>query len=332
MTQPPPPAPPSAVKSGSAKTVILSVIAGLLIASSVCVPIAVSWRNTAKEAQGRAEENAARAVAAAKLAEDNKQEAILLEKQKSEMRDNLSQAQRTVATLQDDLAARGAALEALKQVDAEKTKTVEAMKADLAQQAEAMAALDRELRITKDDVENDSSDRTSLMSRVNSIKLQISRMSETIGVQGAEITRLVEVTKRQQAEIAVAQKQARENQARAEQSQALAAANQTRAEQAQAKAVEAHEELMARAPIRIEERRSSKTGRKVGEKSGVPFGAALDPIGDVFTGLGEGLFGKSGPVILVGVFQDGHEEVMSTEEAAKWSGRGIRISRLTAKK
>jgi chromosome segregation ATPase len=233
------------------------------------------------------------------------------------MRTNLGQAEQTITTLKCDLEARSTALDSLRQSDAEKSRQVETLQSDIKTKTDAMADLDTRLKSARTEVESATQQNSELTNRVSSLRLEVSKMSETLGEQGAEITRLVEQTKQQAQQIQVAQKDAEQAHSRAAEAQ-----QQVRA---------ANEEIMSRAPVRIEERHSTQTGRKVAEKSGVPFGAAFDPIGDMFTGLGEGLFGKSGPVILVAVYRDGHEEVVSKADADLWASRGIRVQRLGTK-
>lgn len=139
-------------------------------------------------------------------------------------------------------------------------------------------------------------------------------MSETVQTQGVEIARLVEAVKvEEQAKTAAL---------------AQAAQQQQRAEVAEVKVEKTTQDLMALAPVRIEERHSTKTGRKIAEKSGVPFGAVFDVFGDLFTGAGEATLGKSGPPEFVGVYKDGREEKLAQPEAAKWHDRGVKIIKL----
>jgi hypothetical protein len=146
------------------------------------------------------------------------------------------------------------------------------------------------------------------------MRSEVSRLSETVQVKDAEIARLSDTIKQEQEAKAAAMAQA--------------ALEQQRAVVAETKVEETHAEIMTLAPIRIEERRGTLTKRKIAEKNGVPLAAAFDGIGDVFQGVGEGLFGKSGPVILVGVYKDGHEETLSKADAEKWTTRGIRLVKL----
>lgn len=289
-----------AQNSSSNRLIIVCVGVGLLIGAGVVIPFAVNYRASMQQAQREA-------VEAATRAEATKQEAVTLEKQKAEMRENLGQAERTITTLKTDLETRGGELDALKQVDAQRKDEVVALRADLSQKSAQITDLNERLALARGEVESATTQSDKLTTIVNGLRSEVSRVSETMDVQRAEIARLVEAVK-------------------AEETAKVAAI--ARAEVAETKVQETHAELMTLAPVRIEERYSTKTGRKIGEKSEVPFAALLDPIGDMFTGIGEGLFGKSGPVILVAVYKDGHEELVTPADAQKWESRGIAVVKL----
>ncbi|HVU64742.1 MAG TPA: hypothetical protein VHC70_12255 [Phycisphaerales bacterium] len=301
------PPPRNAARGPGAGIIALCIAAGLLLGAGVMTPFVISWRNDAKEAQQRA-------IAEAERAEQNKQEAIALEKQKSEMRENLGAAQKAIDTLKTDLSARESALGELKKVDTQRASEIETLKADIAKKSADMTDLDTRLKSARAEVESATQQSADLSNKINGLRGDVSRLSETVQVKDAEIAKLVAAVKTEQQakQVAIAE---------AQQARVVAAENE-------AKAVAAHHELMTLAPLRIEERHATKTGRKLGEKSGFPFAAALDPLGDAFQGIGEGLFGKSGPVILVAVYKDGHEETLSKADAAKWQERGIRIAKL----
>ena len=294
---------------GNGKLIVICAAVGLLVGAGVVTPFAMNYRSSMQRAQQEA-------VVAATLAERNKQEAIALEKQKGELRENLGAAEKTVATLKDDLATRQAALETLRQSDTQKTKEVETLRADIQKQGAAMAELDGRLQGARAEVEQSTQQSAELATRVNTLRTEVSRMSETIQTQGVEITRLVEAVKTEAQAKQVAIAEATEQRARAE------------AAQVQVQAT--HAELMTLAPVRIEERRSTQTGQKIAEKSGFPFGAVFDGFGDLFRGVGEATLGKSGPVILVAVYKDGHEETLTTSDVDRWKERGIRVVKVKA--
>jgi chromosome segregation ATPase len=292
---------------GNGKLIAICATVGLLVGAGVVTPFALNYRSSMQRAQQEAIEAAARA-------EQNKNEAIALEKQKGELRENLGQAEKTITTLRDDLTTRSTALDALKQTDATRTKEVETLRADIQKKAAAMAELDGRVKDARAEVENATKENADLVGKVNGLRVELSRMTETIQTQGVEITRLSEAVKQEEAAKTVALQQA--------------AQQQQRAEVAEVKVEKTTQDLMALAPVRIEERHSTKTGRKIGEKSGVPFGAVFDVFGDIFTGVGEATLGKSGPVELVGVYKDGREEKLAQPEAAKWQDRGVKIVKL----
>ena len=296
-------------QGGNGKLIIICAAVGLLVGAGVVTPFAINYRASMQRAQQEA-------VAAAELAERNKQEAIALEKQKGELRENLGAAEKTVATLKDDLTARQTALEALRQSDTQKTKEVELLRADIQKKTAAMAELDTRLQGARTEVEQSTQQSAELATRVNTLRSEVSRMSETIQTQGVEITRLVEAVKieEQAKQVALAE----------------AAQQRVRAEVATIQVQETKAELMTLAPVRIEERHSTQTGQKIAEKSGVPFGAVFDGFGDLFRGVGEATLGKSGPVILVAVYKDGHEETLTSSDMNKWKERGIRVVKLKA--
>lgn len=299
--------PPSSPRASNTKLVTVAILGGLLLGAGVMTPFVISWRNTAEKARQDA-------IVQAAQAEKSKQEAIALEKQKAEMRENLGKAEVAISTLKTDLTARETALGALKDTDTQKTKEIEALRADLASKAAAMADLDSRLKAARSDIESATQLSADLNARINAMRTDVSRLTETVQIKDAEIAQLTENIKQEQAAKAAAL--------------VRAAAEEKRAVVAETKVEETKVEIMALAPIRIEERRDTLTKRKMAEKSGVPFGAAFDPIGDIFQGIGEGLFGKSGPIILVGVFKDGHEEVLTKADADKWTARGIRFVKL----
>lgn len=290
-----------APRSGNmTKAIALSIGLGLLVGAGIVTPIALGYRSSMQQAQSDARQAAA-------SAETARQESISLEKQKSELRENLGQAEQAITVLKTDLSASAVALQTLKEADALKAREIDALKTDVQARTLAMADLTERLKAARIDVEGATQQNGELTARVNSLRTEISLMSEKVDVQSTEIARLVEVAKQQEVEKVAAQTEAR---------------------QAQAQVAAANEEIMSLAPIRIEERHSTKTGRKLGEKSGVPFAAVFDPIGDAFTGIGEGLFGKSGPVVLVAVYKDGHEETLTAADTERWAQRGIAVVKL----
>ena len=293
--------------SSSNRLIIVCVAVGLLIGAGVVIPFAVNYRNSMQKAQREA-------AAATALAETNKQEAVALEKQKAEMRENLGVAEKAITTLKTDLEARGGELDALKQVDAQRKQEVETLRADVQSKAAVVKDLTERLALARSEIEGATAQSEKLTTIVNGLRSEVSRMSETMDVQKTEIARLVEAVKTEETAKIAAQQQATQQ--------------QQRAEVAETKVAETHAELMTLAPVRIEERCSTLTKRKMAEKAGVPLGGLFDGIGDAFQGIGEGLFGKSGPVILVAVYKDGHEETLSTADAQKWELRGIVVVKL----
>lgn len=289
-----------AQNSSNNRLIIVCVAVGLLIGAGVVIPFAVNYRNSMQKAQRDA-------VAAAALAETNKQEAVALEKQKAEMRENLGVAEKAITGLKTDLEARGGELDALRKVDALRKQEVDTLKADVQQKAAVVADLTERLALAKGEIESATAQSEKLNTIVNGLRSEVSRMSETMDVQRTEIAKLVEAVK-------------------AEETAKVAAIQ--RAEVAETKVVETHAELMTLAPVRIEERYSTLKKRKLAEKAGVPLGGLFDGIGDAFQGIGEGLFGKSGPVILVAVYKDGHEETLDAADAQKWESRGIVVVKL----
>lgn len=289
-----------AQNSSNNRLIIVCIAVGLLIGAGVVIPFAVNYRNSMQRAQREA-------VEATTRAETSKQEAIALEKQKSEMRENLGAAEKAITGLKTDLEARGGELDALRKVDALRKQEVDTLKADVEQKAAAMADLTERLALAKGEIESATAQSEKLNTIVNGLRSEVSRMSETMDVQRTEIAKLVEAVK-------------------AEETAKVAAIQ--RAEVAETKVVETHAELMTLAPVRIEERYSTLKKRKLAEKAGVPLGGLFDGIGDAFQGVGEGLFGKSGPVILVAVYKDGHEETLSVSDAQKWESRGIVVVKL----
>lgn len=295
-------------RSGGGKFVVLGIAAGLLVGAGIVTPVALNYRaNLQKTEQARVDQ--------ANLAEKNKQEAVALEKQRGELRTNLGTAEKTITTLRDDLTTRTTALDSLTQNDAEHTKEIDTLRADVAAKSAAMADLDSRLKAARSEVDGATQQNTELATRVNSLRTEVSRMSETVQSQGVEITRLVDQVKTEQEAKAAALAQA--------------AAQQQRAEVAEVKVEQRTSELMTLGPVRIEERRSTLKGRRLGKKSGIPLAGIFDPIGDAFQGVGEGLFGKSGPVELVGVYRDGHEEKLSSTAADKWQARGVQLVKIT---
>jgi chromosome segregation ATPase len=302
----------SSNRSGSGgRVVALFIVVGLLVGAGVMTPFVVKWRNSALQAEEQRQ-------AEARRAEEARQQAAALEKQRAEIKENLGKAENTITTLKTDLSERDKALDALKQTASDKAAEAESLRADVLKKSREVTDLDDQLKIAKQQTESAAKENTTLTSRANALRSKLSRLAESIDMKTAEITKLVETTKKQETEKQAVAKEAE---------QAQHAATEAKA---QAAAVE--QELMARAPVRVEERHASKTGRQLGAKSGVPFAGALDPVGDIFTGLGEGLFGKKGPVIWVAVYQDKREEVITREEAEKWGQRGIRVVRLNEKK
>ena len=289
-----------AQNSSNNRLIIVCVAVGLLIGAGVVIPFAVNYRNSMQKAQRDA-------VAAAALAETNKQEAVALEKQKAEMRENLGVAEKAITGLKTDLEARGGELDALRKVDALRKQEVDTLKADVQQKAAVVADLTERLALAKGEIESATAQSEKLNTIVNGLRSEVSRMSETMDVQRTEIAKLVEAVK-------------------AEETAKVAAIQ--RAEVAETKVVETHAELMTLAPVRIEERYSTLKKRTLAEKAGVPLGGLFDGIGDAFQGIGEGLFGKSGPVILVAVYKDGHEETLDAADAQKWESRGIVVVKL----
>jgi chromosome segregation ATPase len=298
-------------QGGNGKLIAVWAGVGLLLGAGVVTPFALNYRSSMQQAQDAA-------VAAAALAEKNKQEAVALEKQKGELRENLGQAEKTISTLKGDLSARGEALEAIKQSDAAKSKDIDSLRTDIQKKTAAMTDLDERLKAARAEVETTTKANTDLVAAVNGLRSEVSRMSETVQTQVVEIARLVEVAKKEEQAKQVALKDAAE-------AHQIAQTNAARADAT-------HAELMTLAPVRIEERNATKTGRKIAEKSGVPFGALFDGIGDVFQGVGEVTLGKNGPVILVAVYKDGHEETLTNTDAGKWTGRGIPMVKLGSKK
>jgi hypothetical protein len=307
MAQPVFQQPKPAPSAPNTKMILLCLAGGLLVGAGVMTPFVVSWRNSAIEAQQHA-------VAEAARAEQNKQEAIALDKQKTEMRENLDQAGKAITTLKTDLSSREAALGELKQIDTQRAAEIDTLKVDLAKKSADMADLDNRLKTARAEVETSTALSADLTNKVNSLRGDVSRLSETVQVKDSEITKLVAAVKTEEQ----AKQAAMADAASAKQ---LAEVNAVKAETTR-------KELMTLAPLRIEERRSTLTKRKMAEKSGVPFGAVFDAFGDAFQGTGEGLFGKSGPVILVAVYKDGHEETLNKTDAAKWQERGIRLVKL----
>lgn len=292
---------------GSGKLVALAVGIGLIVGAGIVTPFALNYRSNLQKTELARVEQAA-------LAEKNKQEAVALEKQRGELRENLGQAEKTIGTLRDDLTARGTALDALQQTSTNQAKEVEALRADVAKKAAAMTDLETRLQTARGEVETSTQQNADLNARINTLRIDVSRMTETVQTQGVEIARLVEAVKTEEQAKTVALAQA--------------AQQQQRAEVAEVKVETTTKDLMALAPVRIEERHSTKTGRKIGEKSGVPFGAVFDVFGDLFTGVGEAAIGKSGPPEFIGVYKDGREEKLAKPEADKWHDRGVKVVKL----
>ena len=297
----------STTSGSSGKLIALAVGIGLIVGAGVVTPFALNYRSNLQKTELARVQQAA-------LAEQNKQEAVALEKQRAELRENLGQAEKNIGTLRDDLTARGTALDALQQTSTGQAKEVEALRADVTKKAAAMTDLQTRLQTARTEVETSTQQNADLNARINTLRVEVSRMTETVQTQGVEIAHLVEAVKTEQEAKTVALAQA--------------AQQQQRAEVAEVKVENTTKDLMALAPVRIEQRHSSKTGRKIAEKSGFPFGALFDGLGDLFTGAGEATLGKSGPPEFVGVYKDGREEKLAQPEATKWQERGIRVVKL----